>query len=108
MELNSSYEDIVLKKKFEDYNVNPDNYRAAHENMVEITLNEYRNLVAKNAVSQSDISKAESDRYARNQENEKLKKENERLMAEIYELKKQFDELKEQIKSAEEEKDNAV
>lgn len=95
---NIHVDDVVLDKKFDDYGYSKYNFVAPREITITITRDEYASLITTAATSEYAIKKAEEDKYARNQENEKLKKENERLMAEMYELKKQLDELEEQIK----------
>lgn len=94
---NITTKDVVLDRKMDGYgNYSHDNFLAAQELTVTITLNEYRRLVASNATREEAIKKAENDRYSRNQENEKLQKEIQELRAENYELKKQIDSLKEE------------
>lgn len=87
----------ILDKKLDNYSVNTDNFRTEEELMVQITLNEYRNLVSSSATTKYQIDKANEDRYERNSENDRLKKENADLKAEIYELKKSLDERGEVI-----------
>ena len=93
---NMTVKDVVLDKKLDDYGSNRNNFLAAQELSVNITLEEYRDLVSKAAISQHKIDEANSDKYNRNAENERLKKEIESLKAENYELKKQLDTLKEE------------
>lgn len=49
---------VVLDKKLDGYSVNLDNFRSPNELMVTITLNEYRKLVSKIAISDSRIENA--------------------------------------------------
>lgn len=79
--------DTILDKKL-DYTFDANNFEAASEIMVTITLREYRDLVEKNATSNARIKNAEQDKYTRDTENEKLKKEVSELRSELYELKK--------------------
>lgn len=51
-------------------------------------LGEYRQLVQKCATAEQRIKQADEDKYARNTENEALKKENAELKAQLYELTK--------------------
>ena len=96
---NIHVDDVIIDKKLDAYGgYDKYNFIAPREVTITITRDEYFDLVSCKATKEYAIKQAENDRYARNQENEKLKKENERLMAEMYELKKQIDELKEQIK----------
>lgn len=92
--------DIVLDKKLGETGYHggscSHDFIAAQELTVTITLAEYRDLVKEYALKQSDIKKAEDDRYKRNTENEELRKKNEELKAENYELKTIVDKLKEE------------
>ena len=93
---NLTVKDIVLEKKLEDYKYSSlNNLKADKELMVEITLNEYRDLVSKVAISQSAIDKANSDKYERERKIEALEKENASLKAELYELHKAVDAVEE-------------
>ena len=98
--------DIVLDKKLDKTGYSDgskmNDFIASQELTVTITLSEYRNLVKEYATKQSDIKKAEDDRYKRNTENEELKKKNEELKAENYELKTTVDKLKEENDEARE------
>ncbi len=85
----------ILGKKLDDYNFEKNNFTAAGELTVTITLSEYRSLVAANATRKTDIDKANSDKYERENENKRLKEEVSRLKAEIYELKTVTDNSKE-------------
>lgn len=93
---NQTMIDVVLDKKLSEYNSNKDNFAAADELTVRITLNEYRELVSGVATKKSDIDAANKDKYTRENEIKTLTEENKQLKAENYELKKQVDELKEQ------------
>lgn len=83
---NISVKDVILEKKLDNYSYSKDNLQANGELMVTITLNEYRALIKEVATKQSDIEKANKDKYTRESENEKLKEEVNRLKAECYEL----------------------
>lgn len=85
---NTVVKDVILDKKIDKYDYKSEDFLASGELTVTITLSEYRKLVKDCATAQARIDKAESDRYERNSENEKLKEENNRLKAELYELKK--------------------
>lgn len=78
----------VLEKKLDSYSSNNNDFVAAQEITVTITLNEYRDLVSFKAVGQKKIDEANSDKYTRDTENAKLREEIAALKAEIYELKK--------------------
>ena len=77
-------------KKEADYG-KENNYIAEGEITVTITLDEYRSLVECKATRDSAISNANSDKYERSQENQRLKDENAALKAELYELRKQIE-----------------
>lgn len=64
------------------------NYIAEKEITVTITLNEYRELVSVKALKDKLVADAEKDKWARENENSKLKEENAVLKAELYELQK--------------------
>lgn len=83
--------DVVLDKKLDSYNSEENNFKASRELTVEITLNEYRELVRSNAVKEEAINKANSDKYERESENKSLMQQIEALKAENYELKKALD-----------------
>lgn len=85
---NTVVKDVLLDKKLDRYGFENNDFVASGEITVTITLSEYRKLVKDCATAQTRIDKAESDRYERNSENEKLKEENNRLKAELYEMKK--------------------
>ena len=85
---NTNITNIVLDKKIDSYGYDEKNFIAPHEITVTITIGEYRKLVAEVATKQADIDKANSDRYARNLENEKLKQEISELQSELYKIQK--------------------
>lgn len=87
--------ETILGKKLDDYAFDKNNFIAASELTVTITLSEYRSLVAANATRKSDVDKANIDKYERENENKRLKEEVSRLKAEIYELKTAIDNSKE-------------
>lgn len=85
---NTVVNNVVLDKKLDGYVSSSElhNFIAPQEITVTITISEYRELVKKVATAQTDIDKAESDRYERNRKIEALEKENAELKAKIYEL----------------------
>lgn len=85
---NTSTINAVLEKKLDSYSSSNNDFVAAQEITVTITLNEYRDLVSFKAVWQKKIDEANSDKYTRDTENAKLREEIATLKAEIYELKK--------------------
>lgn len=85
---NMSVKDVVLEKKMDSYGNNSDNFVASQELTVNITLSEYRKLVSSDATRSEAISKANSDKYERENEIKSLKAQVEALKAENYELKK--------------------
>ena len=82
-----------INKAVENYLDTTNNYVIENELTVEITLNEYRELVKEVATKQSDIDKANADKYDRERKIATLHLENDSLKAENYELKKRIDEL---------------
>ena len=85
---NTVIKDVLLDKKLDRYGFENNDFLAAGELTVTITLSEYRKLVKDVATAQARIDKAEADRYDRNKENERLTEENNRLKAELYEMTK--------------------
>ena len=85
---NVTTKDVVLDKKLGEYGQNQNNFIAAQEITVTITLAEYRDLIEKVATRQTAIEAAEKDKYTRNLENERLKKEVADLKAELYAYQK--------------------
>lgn len=85
---NTVIKDVLLDKKLDRYGFDNNDFLAAGELTVTITLSEYRKLVKDVATAQARIDKAEADRYDRNRENERLTEENSRLKAELYEMQK--------------------
>lgn len=85
---NTVIKDVLLDKKLDRYGFDNNDFLAAGELTVTITLGEYRKLVKDVATAQARIDKAEADRYDRNRENERLTEENNRLKAELYEMQK--------------------
>ena len=85
---NTNITDIVLDKKIDSYDYDEKNFIAPQEITVTITLREYRMLIEEVATKQADIAKANSDKYTRNEENEKLRKEISDLQSELYKIQK--------------------
>lgn len=85
---NTVVKDVLLDKKLDRYGFDNNDFLAAGELTVTITLSEYRKLVKDVATAQARIDKAEADRYDRNRENERLTEENNKLKAELYEMQK--------------------
>lgn len=85
---NTTTINAVLEKKLDSYGSSNNDFVAAQEITVTITLNEYRDLVSFKAVGQKKIDEANSGKYTRDTENAKLREEIAALKAEIYELKK--------------------
>ncbi len=81
----------ILDKKMDSYNFENNNYIAEGEITITITLNEYRNLISEVAKKQVDIEKANKDKYARDSENEKLRKEVNDLRSQLFELTRKED-----------------
>ena len=86
--------DGLIDKKL-DYSFENKNFVIEGELTVTITLSEYRDLVSIKATKETEIKKANEDRYNRESENKNLKEENAKLKAELYELKKKLDSMTE-------------
>ena len=80
----------ILDKKMEHYNWKANDYVAENELTITITLAEYRELVASNALKNYDIAKANEDKYKREDENRRLKEEVDALRARLYELQNPY------------------
>ena len=90
MENNTIVTNVILDKKMEGYHWEGNNFVAPGEITVTITLDEYRDLVAKNATRKADIDEANKNKFTRDKENEDLKAKVAALTAEIYELQKKL------------------
>lgn len=88
---NSKADNYVYTEATDDISVD--------ELTVTITLNEYRSLIADQATMYTQIEKAEEKKWARDNENDKLKKENEQMKAEMFDLKKKIEKLEENAAS---------
>ncbi len=86
-------EESLLDKKLNSYSSELKDFQAENELTVEITLNEYRNLVEEKAISEYKVKKAEDNKYTRDEENRKLKQENKELEMKLFEYRKQYGEL---------------
>lgn len=86
-------EETLLKKKLDNYSSQLEDFQAENELLVEITLNEYRELVKEKALKDYKIKEAENERYAKYKENEKLKEEIKELKEKILEYKLHCGEL---------------
>lgn len=85
---NTVIKDVLLDKKLDRYGFDNNDFLAAGELTVTVTLSEYRKLVKDVATAQARIDKAEADRYDRLRENERLTEENSKLKAELYKMQK--------------------
>lgn len=88
-------EESLLKKKLDSYSSKDNDFQAENELTVEITLNEYRNLIEEKATADYRIKRAEENKYTRDEENRKLKQENKKLEMKLFEYRKQYGELEE-------------
>lgn len=99
--VNQTTVDVILSKKLEGYSPKGlENFKAASELTVTITLDEYRTLVGNDATAKARIDAANSDKYSREAEIKASKEANEKLKAENYELKKKIDALTAQLAEA--------
>lgn len=94
--------ETLLNKKVNSYSSELKDFQAENELTVEITLNEYRNLIKEKSIADYKIREAEKDKYTREDENKKLKQENKELELKLFEYRKIYGELK---KTNEEEED---
>lgn len=101
-ENNTVITDVILDKKLDRYGCNDNDFVADKELTVTITLNEYRDLVGKNAVSSARISEAEKDKYDRNNENNTLKEKVKELERKLLEYRAEYGELKSENEESEE------
>lgn len=91
-------EDLVqtlMNKKLDNWGSNLNDFKAEKELTVEITLNEYRELIKSKATKETDIEKANKDKYTREEENKKLKKQNKELESKLFEYIRKFGDLEE-------------
>lgn len=91
-------EDIVqtlMSKKLDSWGSNLNDFKVEKELTVEITLNEYRELIKSKATKETDIEKANKDKYTREEENKKLKKQNKELESKLFEYIRKFGDLEE-------------
>ena len=86
-------ENRISKMKLDNYGSNPNNFCIDSELMVKITLEEYRSLVEIKAQKDVLIKQAETDKWAREQENKALKEENAKLKGENYDLLQKLQDL---------------
>lgn len=89
-------EDLVqtlMNKKLDNWGSNLNDFKAEKELTVEITLNEYRELIKSKATKETDIEKANKDKYTREEENKKLKKQNKELESKLFEYIRKFGDL---------------
>ena len=101
-ENNTVITDVILDKKLDRYGNNYNDFVADKELTVTITLNEYRDLVGKNATSSARISEAEKDKYNRNIENNTLKERVKELERKLLEYRAEYGELKSENEEREE------
>ena len=94
---NTVVNNVILDKKLEGYVSSSElhNFIAPQEITVTITISEYRELVKRVATAQTDIDKANADRWTREDENKKLKEEVLALKTKLYELQNNMNTAKE-------------
>ena len=86
-------ENSLNKLKFNSFSCDTDNFAVDSELTVRITLGEYRDLVSIKATKDVLVKQAETDKWAREQENKGLKEENAKLKSENYKLLQKLQEL---------------
>ena len=89
----------LLKKKVDSYGYELNDFQVENELTIEITLNEYRELIKEKAIADYKIKEAQSDKYTRESENQKLKEENKQLEMRLFEYRKEFGELQERVET---------
>lgn len=88
-------EESLLKRKLDSYSTELKDFHAEYELMVEITLNEYRELIKAKALSDYNIKEANKDKYDRESENKNLKSKNKELEMELFKYKAKYGEIEE-------------
>lgn len=81
-----SNQPVYYTKEFSSYGNSVDNFVANQEITVTVTLNEYRELIKANAVSQNKLNESKTKHFEVTRENEKLKTEIQELKSKVYEL----------------------
>lgn len=79
--------DKLVEKKIDGYSVEDNNFSIPSELTVTITLNEYRELVSAKATRDHEISKANRDKYERENKITELTSEIGKLKEIIYNLR---------------------
>ena len=85
--------ETLTSKKLDGWGSNLNDFKAEKELTIEITLNEYRELIKSKATKEADIEKANRDKYERDSENTKLKNEVQKLETKLFEYRKTFGDL---------------
>lgn len=86
---NTTIINAIAEKKLDRYDDRClNNFLAAEELSVTITLNEYRDLVKKVSISESEIEKAKQSRWEAERKCKELTEEVSNLKAKLYELTK--------------------
>lgn len=98
-------EESLLKKKIDSYSSEMKDFQSENELTVEITLNEYRELIKEKAIKNYEIEKANKDKYAREDENKKLKQNNKELENKLFEYRKTYGDFDVKTKETEETED---
>ena len=80
----------LLSKKVERWHGDLNDFSTENELTVEITLNEYRELVKEVATKEYDIEKANKDKYSREEQIKKLEGINNNLKDELFEYKSRY------------------
>ena len=79
--------EVLLKEKMDLFgNTKTNNFVVADELTVTITLNEYRELISKVAISDAEIKKANNDKWKMDSENKQLRESVAKLQSQLYEM----------------------
>ena len=95
--------ETLTSKKLDRWGSDLNDFKTESELTVEITLNEYRELIKSKATKEADIENANKDKYTRESENQKLKEQNKELERKLFEYMKRFGDLEAKEEEQEEE-----
>lgn len=85
--------ETLTTKKNDSWGSNLNDFKEEKELTVEITLNEYRELIKSKALKENDIKEANKDKYKREEEIEQLKSNTRKLEEKLFEYRKKYGDL---------------
>lgn len=85
--------ETLTTKKIDSWGSNLNDFKGEKELTVEITLNEYRELIKSKALKENDIKEANKDKYKREEEIEQLKSNTRKLEEKLLEYRKKYGDL---------------